>query len=170
MTESRPILSLKRTSSVVAPSDPPRVGGKQIITAVPGRKKKKPVVSSSSSLPQTDAPAVIPAAARKRPSRTVTLDQAKALLEQWWPMLLEDRNPRLMKQGIRADFHQDIACRQLSVSHKHLHRCLKAITRSEPYLYQMTNGAPRYDLLGNPFGIVTAEEHQYAREQLASLT
>ncbi|WP_447874491.1 ProQ/FINO family protein, partial [Serratia fonticola] len=90
--------------------------------------------------------------------------------EQWWPMLLEDRNPRLMKQGIRADFYQDIACRQLSVSHKHLRRCLKAITRSAPYLYKTTNGASRYDLLGNPCGIVTAEEHQYAREQLASLT
>ncbi|WP_447887222.1 ProQ/FINO family protein [Serratia fonticola] len=170
MSEKRPILSLKRKSSIVAPSDATRAGGKQIITALPGRKKRKPVVASYDALPQTNAPAVIPTAARKRPSRTVTLDQAKALLEQWWPMLLEDRNPRLMKQGIRADFHQDIASRQLSVSHKHLRRCLKAITRSAPYLYKTTNGASRYDLLGNPCGIVTAEEHQYAREQLASLT
>lgn len=117
-----------------------------------------------------DDPAVIPAAARKRPSRSVTLDQAKTLLAQWWPMLLEDRNLRLMKKGIRADFHQDIACRQLSVSHKHLRRCLKAITRSAPYLYQTTTGASRYDLLGNPCGIVTAEEHEYARERLSNRT
>jgi ProP effector len=169
MSEERPILSLKRKSSVVAPSDASRIGGKQIITALPGRKKRKPVVVSCDSLPQSDPPAVIPAAARKRPLRTVSLDQASALLAQYWPLLLEDCIPRLMKQGIRADFHQDIACRQLSVSHKHLHRCLKAIARSTPYLNQTTTGASRYDLLGNPCGIVTTEEHQYARERLASL-
>ena len=74
MAYERPILSLKRKSSTVAPSNASRVGGKQIITALPGRKKKKPVVVFSDSLSELDVPAVIPAAARKRPSRSVTLD------------------------------------------------------------------------------------------------
>jgi ProP effector len=173
MAGERPVLSLKRKlESEAGTPKSLRLGKKVIVEATrPNKKKKDNRAKAPLAAPLKSVPIKANKPPRpKRPQRTVPLADAETLLAQWWPTLLTDGgHPRLMKQGIRADFHQDIALRQLPVSHKHLHRCLKAITRAPGYLGQSVVLAPRYDLQGKPCGTVTPGEQQFAWARLSAI-
>ncbi|EGO0804558.1 fertility inhibition protein FinO, partial [Escherichia coli] len=74
-----------------------------------------------------------------------TLDEAVHTLKPWWPGLFNGDTPRLLACGIRDVLLEDVAQRNIPLSHKKLRRALKAITRSESYLCAMKAGACRYD-------------------------
>lgn len=52
-------------------------------------------------------------------------------LKPWWPGLFDGDTPRLLACGIRDVLLEDVAQRNIPLSHKKLRRALKAITRSE---------------------------------------
>lgn len=68
--------------------------------------------------------------------------------------------------GIRDVLLEDVAQRNIPLSHKKLRRALKAITRSESYLCAMKAGACRYDTEGYVTEHISQEEEVYAAERL----
>ncbi|MDX7964655.1 fertility inhibition protein FinO, partial [Escherichia coli] len=73
---------------------------------------------------------------------------------------------RLLACGIRDVLLEDVAQRNIPLSHKKLRRALKAITRSESYLCAMKAGACRYDTEGYVTEHISQEEEAYAAERL----
>lgn len=69
-------------------------------------------------------------------------------------------------RGIRDVLLEDVAQRNIPLSHKKLRRALKAITRSESYLCAMKAGACRYDTEGYVTEHISQEEEAYAAERL----
>ncbi len=84
----------------------------------------------------------------------------------WWPGLFDGDTPRLLACGIRDVLLEDVAQRNIPLSHKKLRRALKAITRSESYLCAMKAGACRYDTEGYVTEHISQEEEAYAAERL----
>lgn len=76
----------------------------------------------------------------------------------------------LKKDGKDSDIRdvllEDVAQRNIPLSHKKLRRALKAITRSESYLCAMKAGACRYDTEGYVTEHISQEEEAYAAERL----
>ncbi len=70
------------------------------------------------------------------------------------------------KVFIRDVLLEDVAQRNIPLSHKKLRRALKAITRSESYLCAMKAGACRYDTEGYVTEHISQEEETYAAERL----
>lgn len=68
--------------------------------------------------------------------------------------------------GIRDVLLEDVAQRNIPLSHKKLRRALKAITRSESYLCAMKAGACRYDTEGYVTEHISQEEEVYAAARL----
>ena len=68
--------------------------------------------------------------------------------------------------GIRDVLLEDVAQRNIPLSHKKLRRALKAITRSESYLCAMKAGACRYDTEGYVTEHISQEEEAYAAARL----
>ncbi len=83
-----------------------------------------------------------------------------------WPGLFDGDTPRLLACGIRDVLLEDVAQRNIPLSHKKLRRALKAITRSESYLCAMKAGACRYDTEGYVTEHISQEEEAYAAERL----
>ncbi|EFH6115584.1 fertility inhibition protein FinO [Escherichia coli] len=71
-----------------------------------------------------------------------------------------------VSQGIRDVLLEDVAQRNIPLSHKKLRRALKAITRSESYLCAMKAGACRYDTEGYVTEHISQEEEAYAAARL----
>ncbi|EFO4590244.1 fertility inhibition protein FinO [Escherichia coli] len=67
---------------------------------------------------------------------------------------------------IRDVLLEDVAQRNIPLSHKKLRRALKAITRSESYLCAMKAGACRYDTEGYVTEHISQEEEAYAAARL----
>ena len=95
-----------------------------------------------------------------------TLDEAVNTLKPWWPGLFDGDTPRLLACGIRDVLLEDVAQRNIPLSHKKLRRALKAITRSESYLCAMKAGACRYDTEGYVTEHISQEEEAYAAARL----
>lgn len=87
-------------------------------------------------------------------------------LKPWWPGLFDGDTPRLLACGIRDVLLEDVAQRNIPLSHKKLRRALKAITRSESYLCAMKAGACRYDTEGYVTEHISQEEEAYAAARL----
>ncbi len=95
-----------------------------------------------------------------------SLDEAVNTLKPWWPGLFDGDTPRLLACGIRDVLLEDVAQRNIPLSHKKLRRALKAITRSESYLCAMKAGACRYDTEGYVTEHISQEEEAYAAARL----
>lgn len=98
-----------------------------------------------------------------------TLDEAVNTLKPWWPGLFDGDTPRLLACGIRDVLLEDMAQRNIPLSHKKLRRALKAITRSESYLGAMKAGACRYDTEGYVTEHISQEEEAYAAARLEKI-
>ncbi|TFT36336.1 fertility inhibition protein FinO [Escherichia coli] len=70
---------------------------------------------------------------------------------------------------IRDVLLEDVAQRNIPLSHKKLRRALKAITRSESYLCAMKAGACRYDTEGYVTEHISQEEEAYAAGRLEKI-
>lgn len=98
-----------------------------------------------------------------------SLDEAVNTLKPWWPGLFDGNTPRLLACGIRDVLLEDVAQRNIPLSHKKLRRALKAITRSESYLCAMKAGACRYDTEGYVTEHISQEEEAYAAGRLEKI-
>lgn len=148
MTEQkRPVLTLKRKTE----GETPTRSRKTIInvTTPPKWKVKKQKLAEKAA--REAELAAKKAQARQALSIYLTLpslDEAVNTLKPWWPGLFDGNTPRLLACGIRDVLLEDVAQRNIPLSHKKLRRALKAITRSESYLCAMKAGACRYDTEG----------------------
>lgn len=96
--------------------------------------------------------------------RTATSERETALPES---VLRESQREReAVREVIRDVLLEDVAQRNIPLSHKKLRRALKAITRSESYLCAMKAGACRYDTEGYVTEHISQEEETYAAERL----
>ncbi|MGD7779590.1 fertility inhibition protein FinO, partial [Escherichia coli] len=162
MTEQkRPVLTLKRKTE----GETPTRSRKTIInvTTPPKWKVKKQKLAEKAAREAE-------LAAKKAQARQAlsiylnlpTLDEAVNTLKPWWPGLFDGDTPRLLACGIRDVLLEDVAQRNIPLSHKKLRRALKAITRSESYLCAMKAGACRYDTEGYVTEHISQEEEAYA--------
>lgn len=166
MTEQkRPVLTLKRKTE----GETPVRSRKTIInvTTPPKWKVKKQKLAEKAAREAE-------LAAKKAQARQAlsiylnlpSLDEAVNTLKPWWPGLFDGDTPRLLACGIRDVLLEDVAQRNIPLSHKKLRRALKAITRSESYLCAMKAGACRYDTEGYVTEHISQEEEAYAAERL----
>lgn len=169
MTEQkRPVLTLKRKTEGTAPVR----SRKTIInvTTPPKWKVKKQKLAEKAAREAE-------LAAKKAQARQAlsiylnlpTLDEAVNTLKPWWPGLFDGDTPRLLSCGIRDVLLEDVAQRNIPLSHKKLRRALKAITRSESYLGAMKAGACRYDTEGYVTEHISQEEEVYAAARLEKI-
>ncbi|WP_329821814.1 fertility inhibition protein FinO [Escherichia coli] len=143
MTEQkRPVLTLKRKTE----GETPTRSRKTIInvTTPPKWKVKKQKLA-------------------EKAAREAELTAKKAQARQALSIYL---NLPLLACGIRDVLLEDVAQRNIPLSHKKLRRALKAITRSESYLCAMKAGACRYDTEGYVTEHISQEEEVYAAERL----
>ena len=74
-----------------------------------------------------------------------------------------------LKIGIHLDILEDAEFREVHrIDEHHIHFALHCRVRG-PVLQACEEGAPRIDLAGNPVGVVTAREAEYAKFLLAAL-
>lgn len=169
MTEQkRPVLTLKRKTE----GETPVRSRKTIInvTTPPKWKVKKQKLAEKAAREAE-------LAAKKAQARQAlsiylnlpTLDEAVNTLKPWWPGLFDGDTPRLLACGIRDVLLEDVAQRNIPLSHKKLRRALKAITRSESYLCVMKAGACRYDTEGYVTEHISQEEEAYAAARLEKI-
>ncbi|MDA6475199.1 fertility inhibition protein FinO [Escherichia coli] len=176
MTEQkRPVLTLKRKTEGETP-----VRSRKIIinvTTPPKWKVKKQKLAEKAAREAElaeKAAREAELAAKKAQARQAlsiylnlpTLDEAVNTLKPWWPGLFDGDTPRLLACGIRDVLLEDVAQRNIPLSHKKLRRALKAITRSESYLCAMKAGACRYDTEGYVTEHISQEEEAYAAARL----
>lgn len=168
MTEQkRPVLTLKRKTEGDACPQPENHHQCHHATKMEGEKAEAGRESSPGSR----------AGGKKAQARQAlsiylnlpTLDEAVNTLKPWWPGLFDGDTPRLLACGIRDVLLEDVAQRNIPLSHKKLRRALKAITRSESYLCAMKAGACRYDTEGYVTEHISQEEEAYAAERLAKI-
>ncbi|HAX5051607.1 TPA: fertility inhibition protein FinO, partial [Escherichia coli] len=145
MTEQkRPVLTLKRKTEGTAPVR----NRKTIINVTTPPKwkvKKQKLVEKAAREAELAAKKAQARQALSIYLNLPTLDEAVNTLKPWWPGLFDGDTPRLLACGIRDVLLEDVAQRNIPLSHKKLRRALKAITRSESYLCAMKAGACRYD-------------------------
>lgn len=163
--QKRPVLTLKRKTE----GETPVRSRKTIInvTTPPKWKVKKQKLAEKAAREAE-------LAAKKAQARQAlsiylnlpSLDEAVNTLKPWWPGLFDGDTPRLLACGIRDVLLEDVAQRNIPLSHKKLRRALKAITRSESYLCAMKAGACRYDTEGYVTEHISQEEEAYAAERL----
>ncbi len=169
MTElKRPVLTLKRKTEGTTPVR----SRKTIInvTTPPKWKVKKQKLAEKAA---REAALI---AEKKEAARELSvygkirpLAEAVGLLKPWWPGLFDGDTPRLLACGIRDVLLEDMAQRNIPLSHKKLRRALKAITRSESYLCAMKAGACRYDTEGYVTEHISQEEEAYAAARLEKI-
>ncbi|HBB1489631.1 TPA: fertility inhibition protein FinO [Escherichia coli] len=179
MTEQkRPVLTLKRKTE----GETPTRSRKTIINVTTPPKwkvKKQKLAEKAAREAELAAKAAREAelAAKKAQARQAlsiyltlpSLDEAVNTLKPWWPGLFDGNTPRLLACGIRDVLLEDVAQRNIPLSHKKLRRALKAITRSESYLCAMKAGACRYDTEGYVTEHISQEEEAYAAGRLEKI-
>ncbi|BBU87694.1 fertility inhibition protein [Escherichia coli] len=175
MTEQkRPVLTLKRKTE----GETPTRSRKTIINVTTPPKwkvKKQKLAEKAAREAELTAKKAQARQALSIYLNLPSLDEAVNTLKPWWPGLFDGDTPRLLACGIRdasaragysAALLEDVAQRNIPLSHKKLRRALKAITRSESYLCAMKAGACRYDTEGYVTEHISQEEEVYAAERL----
>lgn len=89
--------------------------------------------------------------------------------QSYYPQVFNHRKARPVKVGIRADMLADAAARRLPLTPKQISRAMAGLTKTPIYLRAIVAGGPRYDLSGQPCGVVTAEQQENARRLLVTL-
>ncbi len=166
MTEQkRPVLTLKRKTE----GETPTRSRKTIINVTTPPKwkvKKQKLAEKAAREAELTAKKAQARQALSIYLNLPSLDEAVNTLKPWWPGLFDGDTPRLLACGIRDVLLEDVAQRNIPLSHKKLRRALKAITRSESYLCAMKAGACRYDTEGYVTEHISQEEEVYAAERL----
>ncbi|MBK8754657.1 MAG: ProQ/FinO family protein [Candidatus Competibacteraceae bacterium] len=83
-------------------------------------------------------------------------------LEEWYPACFDWENPRPLKIGI----HLDLRARHPDVPHLALRKALAVYCNRARYRKSLKAGLLRWDLQGQPAGLVTLEQGAIARQQL----
>ncbi|MGP3590269.1 fertility inhibition protein FinO [Vagococcus sp. WN89Y] len=166
--QQRPILTLKRKTEGEVP-----VGSRKTIINVITQPKWKVKKQKLGEMAIREAElAAKKARAKQALSIYLTLPPLKEAvntLRPWWPGLFDGNTPRLFARGTWEVLLEDMAQRDIPLSHKKLSRVLKAITRSESYLCAMKAGACRYDTDGYVTEHISQEEEIYAIARLKKI-
>lgn len=172
--EKREILKLKRKSPAPTAG---AIDSDKIIS-----RKRKLIIPGKDSAPQNQGQIVtlqeVPAkqakaarAASKRkpnPEKKVSLEQALLMLNAYWPDCFDRTEVKIMKIKIREDMFDDREKRQLPISRKQIRHCLKSVAQSPAYLKCMVPGSVRYDIYGQPAGVVSENEALRAKKLISS--
>ncbi|HHR5887038.1 TPA: ProQ/FINO family protein [Providencia alcalifaciens] len=89
------------------------------------------------------------------PKQHMPLEDAIAVLSEYWPNLFPNGQLRPMAIGTREALFADKKEQELSISYKKIKRCLAAISHSVKYRTTIMPDAVRFDKDGQPSGVVT---------------
>lgn len=92
----------------------------------------------------------------------VDKNQRARMLRESWPLLFDQPSPRPMKTRIMQDLISDAAQRQIDFPGVEIGKALKRYTRTIPYQMALANEKQRYNIHGEPDGVVTEEQRQMA--------
>ncbi|HHR6572172.1 TPA: ProQ/FINO family protein [Providencia alcalifaciens] len=92
------------------------------------------------------------------PKQHMPLEEAIAVLSEYWPALFPNGQLRPMAIGTREALFADKKAQELSISYKKIKRCLSAISHSVKYRTTIMLDAIRYDKDGQPNGVVTESD------------
>lgn len=92
--------------------------------------------------------------------------ECRALLEGFWPDVFRFSKPRPLKEGIFAELVADSERRGLPFDAPLLKAAMKLYTCRYVYQRALSTMTERIGLDGQPAGVVTPEQQEYARIQL----
>ncbi|HHR5829467.1 TPA: ProQ/FINO family protein [Providencia alcalifaciens] len=92
------------------------------------------------------------------PKKHMPLEEAIAVLSEYWPTLFPNGQLRPMAIGTREALFADKKALELSISYKKIKRCLAAISHSVKYRTTIMPDAVRYDKDGQPSCVVTESD------------
>ncbi|HHR5829469.1 TPA: ProQ/FINO family protein [Providencia alcalifaciens] len=92
------------------------------------------------------------------PKKHMPLEEAIAVLSEYWPALFPNGQLRPMAIGTREVLFADKKEQELSISYKKIKRCLAAISHSVKYRTTIMPDAVRFDKDGQPSGVVTESD------------
>ncbi|MBC8947321.1 ProQ/FINO family protein [Xenorhabdus indica] len=93
--------------------------------------------------------------------------EAKALLEGFWSALFCYRAPRPLKVGVLEDLISDAEARGLPFNKEILRKALVKYTCRYKYQDALAQGGERYGLDGKAYGMVSDEQQERAKGQIA---
>ncbi|WP_340614513.1 ProQ/FINO family protein [Xenorhabdus thailandensis] len=93
--------------------------------------------------------------------------EAKALLEGFWSALFCYRVPRPLKVGVLEDLISDAEARGLPFNKEILRKALVKYTCRYKYQDALAQGGERYGLDGKAYGMVSDEQQERAKGQIA---
>lgn len=95
--------------------------------------------------------------------------EAQQLLVRLWPDVFDFKKPRPLKIGIINDMMESIKDRGIPILLRDIKFCLRTYTLRVRYQKCLIKGGYRYDLNGEPCGIVTLEQEMMARNTLQNM-
>lgn len=91
---------------------------------------------------------------------------ARAILEGFFGQGFKFSKPRPLKEGIFADLIAESQRLGLPFSEAELKDCVREYVYRIRYQAALINGDTRYDLNGEPCGVITEEQKKLARQQV----
>lgn len=148
----RRIIVEPKELKVKAPAEPVEVGKVDVqkLHCPPGMRE--------------DIPAKLRGSARrnyKKNSRT------QERLSQFWPLLFSKYKPLALKIG--EAMVNDARERNLPISDVQIKQCLVRYTQSARYVMSVVEGTHRFNLNGEPVGLISDEHRERAREKIKKL-
>lgn len=89
-------------------------------------------------------------------------NQRALLLRESWPLLFAQDPPKPLKVRITQDLITDAAGRQIDFPGVEIGKALKRYTRTIAYQLALATHPQRYDIHGEPDGVVTDEQRAMA--------
>jgi len=93
---------------------------------------------------------------------TLDKNQRAMMLRESWPLLFTQEPLKPMKTGIMQDLITDAEKRQIDFPGLEIGKALKRYTRTIPYQLALASDSQRYNIHGQPDGVVTEEQRQMA--------
>ena len=94
---------------------------------------------------------------------------ARQLLTTLWPELFDFNAPRPLKIGIMDDMLVSAKAQSIPLQLADIRLCLRTYTLRTRYQKSLINGGERFDLNGEPCGIVTPEQQEMAKQTLSNM-
>ncbi|MBK5145529.1 hypothetical protein I2494_17765 [Budviciaceae bacterium BWR-B9] len=169
--EKREILKLKRKSPAPTTGaiDSDKIISHKRKLIIPGKdsaSQNQGQIVTLQEVPARQAKAAR-ATRKPKPEKRVSLEQALLMLSAYWPDCFDRTEVKIMKIKIREDMFNDREQRQLPISRKQIRHCLKAVAQSPAYLKCMAPGSVRYDIHGQPAGVVSENEALRAKKLIS---
>lgn len=95
--------------------------------------------------------------------------QARQLLTRLWPALFDFNAPKPLKIGILEDMLASVKAQNIPLELADIRFCLRTYTLRSRYQKCLIQGGERFNLNGEPCGVITPEQQTMAKQTLNNM-